>query len=1145
MTTSVQPGTPAQPKAGAVSRPSVLVGPVRERDAEARERQIDAELQRAGANQLLAGGPFAEGLHLPLALLVATLVWPEVPPALSVGWFVAIAGTAAARSRWRHRAAVTAEAEQLLRGARRTALAIGLAWGAGAAALIPLIGLNATSLILVVLSGLVAGATATLVGDRQTFRYFMAAVLGPLPAVILLQARDRYHFTAAFLVAMFILATDRIHGRNHRTFLARLRGSILLGFQERDAASERTFLDTLIADAPVAMAVVAPTGHVQGVNGRFELLFGYSAADARDRTLNDLIVPDSARAEADRLDDVVRAGERVVADVERRHRDGRTIQVRVSAASAPGLGPAGGFLVLYEDLGERHRAEQAVREAERHFRELVESASDLVWQVDADGRWTYLNNACEPIYGTSGDELLGRRFLERVDPLHRSKDEAAFAWVLGGYELTDHETMHLDIAGRPRHLSFNARPLRDPDGRIVGARGIARDVTERVAVRNQLAAAREAAERAAATRSAFVANMSHEIRTPLHAILGITELLQEGTLTDEQRRSLSLVRTAGENLLAILNNVLDFSKLEADRLELEAIPFQLSGLLTSVAGLLAVRARGKHLELLADVDPALPPFVRGDPTRLRQVLTNLVSNAVKFTEQGEVVVSARLASHGAGSALVRFAVRDSGIGISPEQQEQIFQDFSQADASMTRRYGGTGLGLAISRRLVAMMGGDLQVTSEPGRGSEFTFTLELPADRGQAIAAPPPDALANLRLLVVDDSATNRRIVRELVEAVGATVDEAPDAATALTVLREGRAAGRPYGVVVLDGQMPDRDGFQLAGDIRGDASLAATRLVLLTSAGRPGDARRCAEIGIAGYLTKPVAGSELIDTVAVVTAGPSRPARLSAVVTRHAIAESRRKLRILVAEDNPVNQEVAATMLRRRGHEVDVVGDGQEAVDAVQRDTYDVVLMDLQMPRLDGLAATHRIRALPAGRALAIIALTAHALPDERERCLAEGMNSYVTKPFRSHELFAAVEGWGEHQPAEAPAPDEAPELAVLALDEFRRSMREAGAEEAVDAILDTFLESAAANARDLQAALAAGDAREIERRAHAQKSAAGTIGARRLAALLAEIEMLAKSGDVATARARADAVAAAGAAVVRRLDEVRAVSRRTMTSG
>src|SRR5438034_3924882 len=485
-------------------------------------------------------------------------------------------------------------------------------------------------------------------------------------------------------------------------------------------------------------------------------------------------------------------------------------------------------------------------------------------------------------------------------------------------------------------------------------------VSEEAAKRAEAAMreARDLAERVARARSAFLANMSHEIRTPMNAVLGFVELVLDTELASEQRRALELVRTSSEALLTILNDILDYSKIEAEHLELEAIPFDLPKVVHATATLLAVRAREKHLELTVDVLPDVPQMVRGDPTRVRQVLMNLIGNAIKFTDQGEVDVSASVVRRDVGGATVQFRVRDTGIGISPEQLGTIFQEFTQADASMTRRYGGTGLGLAISRRLVALMGGELAVTSEVGHGSEFSFALTLPLEAAQA-AARATVSLGGRRLLVVDDNETNRRIVRDMLGAEGMAVHEAPRADAGLEALRRAARAGTPYDLAILGAQMPDQDGFELATAIRADRALAATRLLILTSAGQRGDGERCRQLGIQAYLTKPIARADLVEAVGTVLAGTVSAPGEADLVTRHSIAESRHALRILLAEDNPVNQQVATAMLLKRGHQVDVVSNGREAVDAVARERYDVVLMDIQMPEMDGFEATAKIRAL------------------------------------------------------------------------------------------------------------------------------------------------------------------------------------------
>jgi len=520
-------------------------------------------------------------------------------------------------------------------------------------------------------------------------------------------------------------------------------------------------------------------------------------------------------------------------------------------------------------------------------------------------------------------------------------------------------------------------------------------VTARLAVSEEAAKraesvmreARDLAERLARARSAFLANMSHEIRTPMNAVLGFVELILDTELTTEQRRALELVRSSSEALLMILNDILDYSKIEAEHLELETIPFDVSKVVHATASLLAVRAREKHLELLAEVAADVPRAVRGDPTRLRQVLMNLIGNAIKFTEQGEVVVSVGAAAID-GTAKITFAVRDTGIGIAAEHIASVFKEFTQADSTMTRRYGGTGLGLAISQRLVRLMGGELSVKSEVGRGSEFSFGLTLPVETAPPGRATALAALGGRRMLIVDDNQTNRRILREMLAAEGINVDEASTAADGLEALRRVR-----YDLAILDVQMPDMDGFQLATAVRGDKRIKRTNLLMLTSAGQRGDGERCRELGIRGYLTKPISRSDLLEALGTVLAGSPGEAGMPDVVTRHTIAESRATLRVLLAEDNPVNQQVAVAMLVKRGHEVHVSSNGREALEAVQGRDFDVVLMDIQMPEMDGFEATHAIRALPKGKDLPIIGLTAHALSGERERCLSHGMTDYRSR--------------------------------------------------------------------------------------------------------------------------------------------------------
>ncbi|MGA2382729.1 MAG: response regulator [Gemmatimonadales bacterium] len=944
------------------------------------DREVREALVREARERIQTEGPVAEIGHLAVAAVVVLLVVGRVPAALLVGWCVVMVAatvyrfTVRLRIRSRGYDAASRLAFSLTVGT------VAVAWGLGVALFAQWLPFADVALFLVILAGLLAAATSTLAADRRGFRIFLLGTLVPPLAGIAAGELGRTTLVALLLIVVYGAAMWFLHEREHAALLERLTTHAELVRSESKAAWERAHRDALFASAPVAIVVVDEQGFVRDANPGFEALFGYTAAEAQGRALNDLVVPSGELSRAVELDQTVRAGERVVVEVRRRRKDGQPITVRASAARVQGA-PSGGadrdLFVMYEDMADELRARRALQEA------------------------------------------------------------------------------------------------------------------------------KEAAERHAQMRSAFLANMSHEIRTPMNAILGLTELLLDGELSAEQRRSLALIQTSGEALLALLNDILDLSKIEAESLQIETIPFDLWRLVDSTVALLAVKAREQNIELLTDIPAAVPEQVRGDPTRLRQVLTNLIGNAVKFTHEGEVVVALSSAAIEDGKARIRFAVRDTGIGIPADKQALIFQAFSQADLTMARRYGGTGLGLTIAQRLVKMMGGTLEVASEEKKGSEFSFTLELPVETTVPLPLPSAGAvpLEGLTMLVVDDNQSNRRIVRQMLGSAGVGVEEASDADAGLTALKSAAAAGTPFALAILDAQMPGRDGFELADMIRNDRALRRTRLLMLTSAGQRGDAQRCRELGIRGYLTKPVSRADLLDMVAGVLG--TAEAEAPEVVTRHRIHESRRRLRILLVEDNPVNQEVAATMLRKRGHDVDLAENGRLAVERVRAAHYDVVLMDIQMPELDGYQAAEQIREIPECRDLPIVALTAHVLANEREKCLAHGMNAYLSKPFKAFELFAAAEGWGARPPAGAPLPP-------VDLEGFRKEMAEAGAAEAVGGIVESFVQNLAARLKDIGAAVAAGDAVEVARLAHAFKSSAAQLGATKLAGLLKEIETAAKAEPV-----------------------------------
>jgi signal transduction histidine kinase/DNA-binding response OmpR family regulator len=559
------------------------------------------------------------------------------------------------------------------------------------------------------------------------------------------------------------------------------------------------------------------------------------------------------------------------------------------------------------------------------------------------------------------------------------------------------------VEGEPelQHLAQSFNSMAD---QVQQARsGLEAAVAARTA---ELRAALASAQDATRAKSEFLANMSHELRTPMNGIMGMTELALHTQLDPEQEEYLRTVLSSAEALLTLLNDILDFSKIEAGRLEIEKIPFVLRDEIADALKVVALRAHAKGLELLCDIPGEIPEQVVGDPVRLRQVVVNLVGNAIKFTDKGEIVVRVREASRDDGGIELHFAVADTGIGIPQAQQAKIFEAFTQADGSTTRRFGGTGLGLSISTRLVELMGGRIWVESEDGVGSTFQFTGRFGI--GSATAREDDGRLAEkirgARVLVVDDNATNRRILQALLEARGMKVTEAEDALQALEALHRGFQDGQPFALAVLDVQMPEVDGFGLAATIREDASLAGVPLILASSAAVPGESDRSRALGVRAFMLKPIMERALLAALhgAFGTGGAAPRAR-----TEDAAPPEGRGRKILVAEDNPVNQKLAARLLERAGFVPTLVADGREAVEAFERDLFDLILMDMQMPGMNGIDATHAIRERERTRGghVPIVALTANAMTGDREVCLAAGMDDYVTKPLRPQDLFAAIE--------------------------------------------------------------------------------------------------------------------------------------------
>jgi PAS domain S-box-containing protein len=802
---------------------------------------------------------------------------------------------------------------------------------------------------------------------------------------------------------------------------------------------------------------------------------------------------------------------------------------------------------LRDEITERTRAEAALRESEEKYRAILADVEDGFYEVDLRGNFTLANRALCEIFGYTEAELFGMNNREYTDEANARIVFKAFNEVFKTGQSA--RVVDYEITNRAGHRIFvetSVALIRDANGEPNGFRGTLRDISERKRAEAELRRAKQAAEAASQAKSEFLANMSHEIRTPMNGIIGMTELALDTPLSTEQREYLDLVKLSADSMLGVINDILDFSKIEAGKLELDPVPFDLQEISGDTMKTLALRAEQKGLELTCYVQPDVPTALIGDSGRLRQVLVNLIGNAIKFTQHGDINVEVHSEKHIGNDLQLHFVVRDTGIGIPAEKQELIFEAFAQADGSTNRRYGGTGLGLAISSQLVAMMGGRIWVESPPncglrisdcglenadsnpqsaihnpqsrdpqsrGAGSAFHFTVAFKKQQGAAPAmVSPQEGLRGMRVLVVDDNETNRRILVNLVSHWQMEPAVAEGGRAALDILSGASAAGRPFSLVLLDADMPDMDGFETAIRISRNPEFAGTTVMMLSSADQQRSSARCREIGIATYLVKPIRANELLNAIRSVLGGRAMEERKMPTISASPQTDAMSRIRVLIAEDNIVNQRLALRLLEKKGYDAAVADNGLTALALLADQKFDLVLMDVQMPEMNGFEATAAIRQQEeiTGKHIPIIAMTAHAIKGDEERCLAAGMDGYVSKPIRPEDLFSLI---AKLAPPQVPSSVESGDSVV---DRSAMLAQVDGDPELLGELVTLFLETYPGLLDDLRHAIRDQASGRVRDAAHSLRGAVANFQVTTAVDLAQSLEVMGRDGDLHGAEAR-----------------------------
>ena len=962
----------------------------------------------------------------------------------------------------------------------------------------------------------------------------------PMVPIVALDARDDDEMFESILRAG---AQDVLHKAklNGERMLWSLRLAIQRAKLKRSSGSARALKESesriraIINASLDGIITMDPDGKILQFNPAAEKTFGYEATDVIGKEMGELFMPPQVRERQRRSFQLFQAtgagsmlGKRL--EVPAFRKDGEEFIAEMATQPVTLEGELV-FTVFLRDVTARKKAEESLKHeisVRQHVEEelrrerdllrtLMDHLPDIIFAKDAEGRFVTVNAELAHNLGVdSPEKMIGKSDHDFSPPElaeHYHQDDLQV--MQSGKPMINREEESVDGNGNSHWLLTTKVPLIDNDGIVEGLVGIGRDITDRKEAERAMQEAKEAAEAASKAKSDFLANMSHEIRTPMNAVMGMTELLLDTQLAPSQREYLNMVHESADALLSLINDILDFSKIEAGKFELDRTEFLLRESVGQTMKTLAVRAHRKHIELACRISPETSNVLIGDANRLRQIIINLVGNAIKFTHEGEVVLTIECdAASDNGGVTLHFSVSDTGIGIPDDKLAAIFEAFEQADVSMTRRFGGTGLGLAISSRLVELAKGRIWVESSEGKGSVFHFTM--PFDHGkEEDQHAAPVVVGGTRVLVVDDNQTNRFILQEMLQNWGMKPAIASSGKEALAALRESNENGVSFQVMVSDVHMPEMEGFELARQVREDPQLQDTPIILLTSGDRAGDLARCEQLKVNAHLLKPANQSELFDAIVRVLNVTAAEDESDGVILADEYDRRMQPLRILLTEDSLVNQKLALGLLKKHHHEVTVANDGREAVSLVESNDFDLVLMDVQMPEMDGLEATRTIRQQEKDSSghVPIIAMTAHAMKGDREQCLEAGMDDYLSKPIRSKLLYEMLQKYSSNNDD---ANGDEPVAADASLDWAAALEMMDGNEQLLCDVASTFLEEYPRMMGEIQQGVNNSDAALLHRAAHTMKSSMRYFGAHRAHDLSLELEMMGKSEDFSDATAK-----------------------------